>query len=402
MTPDTTIDIYERAGGTTTRISTGPAGGNGYFTNFFRGASEDGTRVLFYTYEPLEAADTDTRLDLYERFGGTTTRISTGPSGGNGNFDVSFRRGASADGTRVFFETQEPLVAGDSDTCPFTTGCTDVYERFGGTTTLISTGPAGGNGSFGAGFSGASADGTRVFFETNESLVAGDTNNAQDVYAAGIADTAGYPRPRGATPMRVPLVLAYDQCTSGNRTHGPPLAFPSCNPPGQVSTSVTVGTPDANGAAANSIGSVHLGVVVGVPGPPDDSNLSITTSLTDVRCKGTTTACGGANTAGGSDYTGELTAVLRVRLTDKHSSTPQTTQDFPLRATAPCVTTASTSEGGSCSLATSANAIVPGTITDGKRAIWGLDQIQVFDGGPDGLDSTTPNAVFAVQGLFVS
>ena len=35
-----------------------------------------------------------------------------------------------------------------------------------------------------------------------------------------------YPRPKGATPIRVPLVVAYPQCTSPNRTHGPPLAFP--------------------------------------------------------------------------------------------------------------------------------------------------------------------------------
>ena len=240
-----------------------------------------------------------------------------------------------------------------------------------------------------------------MFFETYESLVAGDTNPAQDVYAAGVADTAGYPRPKGATPMRVPLVPAYNQCTSGNRSHGPPLAFPSCNPPGQVSTSVTVGTPDANGAPVNSIGSVHLGVVVGAPGPPDDSNLDITTTLTDVRCKGATTACGNANMAGGSDYAGDLTAVLDVRLTDKDVSIPQITQDFPFPVTVPCVTTASTSEGASCSLATSANAVVPGAITDGKRAIWALNEVQVFDGGPDGLASTTPNAMFARPGIFV-
>jgi hypothetical protein len=199
----------------------------------------------------------------------------------------------------------------------------------------------------------------------------------------------------------VSLVPASNQCNNGNRSHGPPLAYPSCNPPAQVSTSVTIGTPDANGAPANSIGSVRLGVVVGAPGPPDDSNLNITTSLSDVRCKGATTACGGANTAGGSDYTGELTAVMDVRLTDKDGSIPQTTQDFPFPVTVPCVTTASTSQGGSCSLATSANAVAPGTITDGKRALWALDQVQVFDGGPDGLASTTPNTLFGVQGVFV-
>ena len=34
--------------------------------------------------------------------------------------------------------------------------------------------------------------------------------------------TAGYPRSKGATPLRVPLIPAYTQCTSPNREHGPP------------------------------------------------------------------------------------------------------------------------------------------------------------------------------------
>ena len=34
----------------------------------------------------------------------------------------------------------------------------------------------------------------------------------------------GYPRPKGATPLSVPLVPAYRACTNPNRTHGPPLA----------------------------------------------------------------------------------------------------------------------------------------------------------------------------------
>ena len=35
-----------------------------------------------------------------------------------------------------------------------------------------------------------------------------------------------YPRPKGATPTRVSLALAYNQCSATDRTHGPPLAFP--------------------------------------------------------------------------------------------------------------------------------------------------------------------------------
>ena len=59
-------------------------------------------------------------------------------------------------------------------------------------------------------------------------------------------------RPKGATPFRVPTVPAFKGCLTGsaNDTHGAPLAFPSCNPPVQTSSFLTVGTPDANGAHA--------------------------------------------------------------------------------------------------------------------------------------------------------
>ena len=125
-------------------VSTGPAGGNGAFGAFFEGASADGARVFFDTSESLVSADTDASQDVYERSGGQTTLVSTGPTGGNGALAATFS-GASADGARVFFDTDESLVSGDTD------ASSDVYERSGGQTTLISTGPDGGNGAFGAG-----------------------------------------------------------------------------------------------------------------------------------------------------------------------------------------------------------------------------------------------------------
>src|SRR6187397_26540 len=77
---------------------------------------------------------------------------------------------------------------------------------------------------------------------------------------------ATHPRPKGASPLYASLVPAYNACGTPNRTHGPPLAFPSCNPPVQTSTAVTVGSPDANGAPANAEGFVKLEVLVGAPG----------------------------------------------------------------------------------------------------------------------------------------
>ncbi len=167
-----------------TRASTGPRGGNGDFDARFSGASADGTRIFFLTKERLvRGADTDSAWDVYRRSGTHTRLISTGPTGGNGPVDAEYM-GASADGTRVFFGTYESLVSADADTEG------DVYERAGGQTTLISTGPTGGNGPNHSHFAGASADGSRVFFETRESLVSADTDPGRwDVYERAGAET---------------------------------------------------------------------------------------------------------------------------------------------------------------------------------------------------------------------
>ena len=45
---------------------------------------------------------------------------------------------------------------------------------------------------------------------------------------------------------------------------------------------------------------------------------------------------------------------------------------------------------------------MPGTVTELRRTVWGLDRIQVYDGGADSdADTTGDNGVFAMQGVFV-
>ena len=407
---DTRRDIYARAGGTTELVSSGPAGGNGAFDADFMGASLDGSSAYFRTEEPLVATDTDTGCavgqgpecrDVYEYAGGATALVSTGLAGGNGAFDASFAA-VSLDGERVFFDTRESLTAGDTDSS------IDVYERFNGATTLISTGPAGGNGAFSAFLfpDGLSDDGTRAFFDTRESLMASDTDTSFDLY---VADVAGYPRPRAATPFRASLVVAYAQCTAPNRTHAPPLAFGSCNPPAQTSAQATVGTPDAFGGTANFIGFVRFRVAPGAAGPPEDSDVKIDLSLSDVRCRPTGASCGSANSAGPADYTGELRTRFEVRLTDRFNGATAsggtdagTTQEFPFEWSFPCAQTGSTSSGSSCSHLTTAKSIVPGSVLDTKRANWQMGPLRVFDGGPDGdADTTAGDTLFATQGIFV-
>ena len=203
-----------------------------------------------------------------------------------------------------------------------------------------------------------------------------------------------YPRPKGATPVRVSLVPAFNQCTAPNRTHGPALAFPSCNPPVKSSASLTVGSPDANGAAANFSGFVKYEAIIGAPGGADDSDLSITIGMSDVH-----------NSAGLGDYTGQVQVTGGLRITDRVNgqveAQPGTVQDTTFPITVGCTTTVSTTVGSDCNLSTTADAVVPGSVPEGKRSVWELGQVTVNDGGADGVVSTGPNTVFAKQGVFI-
>ena len=223
----------------------------------------------------------------------------------------------------------------------------------------------------------------------------GDTLELHRIVYNG-ADRAGYPRPKSAGQVRVTLVPAFNACTASNRTHGPPLAYASCNPPVQSSSNLTVGTPDANGAAVNSNGFVRVTAVVGTPGGADDADVRIQVSMTDVR----------RTTTGLPDYTGELQLRLPLRLTDKINGGPAgfehgTLQDRNFDATVPCTGTGSTSIGATCAITTTADAIVPGVVVESKRTLWELGKVQVLDGGSDGVASTAPNSPFASQGVMV-
>jgi Tol biopolymer transport system component len=196
-----------------------------------------------------------------------------------------------------------------------------------------------------------------------------------------------YVRPRGATPFRAAFVIAHQPCVSPNRQHGPPLAHPSCTPPAQSSAHLTAGTPDANLTATNFFGHALFHA--------DADDVSITTSLTDVRNKSSL-----------SDYTGEVQLSVPVQITDRHNENGVNlngpgTSHAELKFTIPCTATAE-SIGASCSVATSVNAVYPGAVIETKRAVWQFEQIRVFDGGADGdAETAGDNTLFATQGVFV-
>jgi len=388
---DSEVDVYEHAGGVTTHVSTGPFD-DGPYDATLQGVSRDGARAVFGTTEQITGADTDGRFDIYERAGGSTTLLSVGPAGGNGPVDA-FYAGMSDDGRRVFFESAEQLTGDDSD------GFTDVYEREGSTTTRVSKGPdSSGNGAWLAIYLGASADGSRVFFSSAENLSTADTDIYSDIYVASA--TAGYPRPKSATPVRVSLVIAYEECTAPNRIHGPPalgggVSDASCNPPVPASDHLTVGTPDSNSQPPKSIGQASFRAIVGDPGTSaDEADAGLRVSIVDVRRRSDL-----------GDYAGELAAAASVRITDKYNGTfpadPGTVTEIPIPFAVPCTTTSDDTVGSTCAVDTTVDALVPGAVKEKARAIWELGQIEVRDGGADGDADTAPNTPFTRQGVFI-
>jgi hypothetical protein len=198
-------------------------------------------------------------------------------------------------------------------------------------------------------------------------------------------------------------VPAYNACTSPNREHGPPLVFGSCNPPVRSSSTLTVGSPDANEAAANSISSVVANVVAGNPSTEaDEADVRLNVNITDVR-----------NHPALTDYNGRVMASVNLRITDNQNSSeqpePGTVQSFPFEFALPCVGTADTAKGSDCNFTSTADALIAGAVTEGKRSTWEMGQVIVKDAGPNGtgLAACPPTCgdgdetTFLRQGVFV-
>jgi hypothetical protein len=197
-------------------------------------------------------------------------------------------------------------------------------------------------------------------------------------------------RPKGGSPTQVSLVPAFNECLEPNTLHGAALDFPSCNPPAAASAYATIGTPDVNGNGSKMLGQIRLGVLGGTS--PD---VTFGATISDVRSAGDL-----------ADYGGQLEGRLDLRITDRNngaSGTESATMvDTPMPFPIDCTPTTDTTIGSACAANTSANAIDPGSVVSGKRAIWQLGEVRVFDGGADGSAATHgDNTLYLRQGVFV-
>ena len=207
-------------------------------------------------------------------------------------------------------------------------------------------------------------------------------------------DPARLPPPQGRTPFQTYLTVAYKPCVSPNEQHGAPLAVLSCYPPQQASNFLTVGTLDANGQDAKSVGSYRLDVK-----RRSRRDVKITFSIKDVRNKPdlstTPASCASPRTGGITDrYNGPTGGGARD---------PRYHQDIPfapldVRARPPPPTTRSARPAD----LDYRHAIIPGQVPAGARMNSELGQVQVYDGGSDpDADTTADNTLFMDQGIFV-
>jgi Tol biopolymer transport system component len=269
--------------------------------------------------------------------------------------------------------------------------------------------PAAAPGGGGNGLAMSNADGDNEIYSLIPNVPL-TSNTADDSTPDWQAVQTPYVRPVGATPYRVPLVPAFNSCPTTNTTHAGPISIASCAVPLASSGFLTVGTPDANGATAKSIGFVRIDVFCngGATGemppcsttPGDQLDGKLTVSDKDVRCQGASGGCSGTL----ADYTGDLMLQVNAKISDRNSAgnLGATTLSYPVRASVPCTGTADTTVGSTCSLTSSLDAVIgAGAVVEQKRAIWELGQVQVLDGGSDG-DATTlgDNTTFAVSGVF--
>jgi hypothetical protein len=192
-------------------------------------------------------------------------------------------------------------------------------------------------------------------------------------------------RPKGASPMYLPLVPAFNQCTVPNATHAMPFGAPSCSPPRETSSDLTVGEPAVNGKGANFVGSVTITALA-------SGDARIAVSVTDVRCAHT--FAGGCTGGPLSDYTGNMYLDYEFRITDRSNpaGTAGTMEDvLGINLNWPCTATADPTVGSSCPAVTTLNTLYPGLIVSGRRAVWRLRSLALKDAN---------NNEFAVPGTF--
>ena len=190
---DKAPDVYSRdnAGGVEW-LSQGPLPRSTGVEARYAGGSADSSHVVFSTEDHLlpEDAPRTAGQSLYDRSESQLNLVSVKPDGtvftcgavlGDGDYSFGGTMGAvSADGSRMFFQTPDPAGSGD----PECGQPTRLYARVNGTETIEVSAPehVDPEGPQPVTYMGASRDGSKVFFLTQEQLTADDPGHAPELY----------------------------------------------------------------------------------------------------------------------------------------------------------------------------------------------------------------------------
>jgi len=94
-----------------------------------------------------------------------------------------------------------------------------------------------------------------------------------------------------------------------------------------------------------------------------------------------------------------------VRVTDNQSGAyggvPATMIDIGFPIPLDCLPTSSPTQGSTCGVNTTANALAPGVVIAASATVWQIGQIELKDSGPDGARGNADDEVFATQGVFL-
>ncbi len=178
------IFVHDRQTGETTRVSVASDGGQGEDWSTSPSISALGRYVAFTSYATsLVVGDTNDAADVFvrDRQTGETTRVSVASGGAQGDAG-SYTPSISADGRYVaFYSLATNLVTGDTNS----TADIFVHDRQTGETSRVSVDSDGMQAVGGHCYAPSiSADGRYVaFYSYATNLVAGDTNDALDVFA---------------------------------------------------------------------------------------------------------------------------------------------------------------------------------------------------------------------------
>lgn len=208
--------------------------------------------------------------------------------------------------------------------------------------------------------------------------------------------------PRSASSITTSLVPAFRQTISATQcaarggtssSHGAPLSFSSCNPPGYLP-----GTQARLGPAA--VGSVEVATVPGdTMATGDQADVTVAVSATDVQRRST----GGDYdpNASGPDLT--ISPLIRLSDTDNGapSVTPATTLDFGFPVPITCAATPDPSLGSACSANTTFDAVTPGTVKEFRATVLAVNRLWLNDSGSNGIRGDGDDRQFAQSGFYV-